>query len=435
MLLSWAAISVAGEASPPLTLSAALQEAAHTSFQAQVSGFDLMTAREETRQIRSLFYPSADMEVSRVNLDNDPYLKIGTIIVPSGEQAYWKYQVAIREIIWDWGRRKAALLASRTRESAVALQGVDSVRQAQSRVLDAYMDAITLSARRHVIDQRTAALKDHLRTVQDLFEHGVVARNDLLRTEVALRNVEDQAADIDNKIELVRQSLNVALGREPFGSLTLPISLPLPPVLPWDIASCRSRAIDNNTILKALTEKLTAEEQLFAFRKKDFYPTFIAQAFHSYEQNRYVLYPHVTGFIVGLNWNIYDGGVRETKVHEAQIEADRTRCQFNETRKNVEIAAEQAHRDYEQALKEAGTARVNVAASDENLRIIEDQYKEGMVRTTDVLDAESLLAESRFMLAAKRYEAYQKQGALLSLMGEDLPGFYEKIPVISEEEN
>ena len=82
-----------------------------------------------------------------------------------------------------------------------------------------------------------------------------------------------------------------------------------------------------------------------------------------------------------------------------------------------------------------GLAIVNVAASDENLRIIEDQYKEGMVRTTDVLDAESLLAESRFMLAAKRYEAYQKQGALLSLMGEDLPGFYEKIPVISEEEN
>ena len=74
------------------------------------------------------------------------------------------------------------------------------------------------------------------------------------------------------------------------------------------------------------------------------------------------------------------------------------------------------------------TAAENVKASEENLRIVEDQYKEGLSRTTDVLDAESVLAESRFSLAERRYRAYTKQAALLAALGEDLPAFYEHAP-------
>ena len=67
-----------------------------------------------------------------------------------------------------------------------------------------------------------------------------------------------------------------------------------------------------------------------------------------------------------------------------------------------------------------------MAASEENLRIIEDQYKEGLARTTDVLDAESVLAESRWRVVQMHYRAYARQAGLLAAMGEDLPSFYER---------
>jgi outer membrane protein TolC len=72
------------------------------------------------------------------------------------------------------------------------------------------------------------------------------------------------------------------------------------------------------------------------------------------------------------------------------------------------------------------TARTNVNASEENLRIIQDQYKEGLARTTDVLDAVTVLAESRWQVVQMHYRAYARQAALLASMGEDLPAFYEK---------
>ncbi|MEW6364395.1 MAG: TolC family protein [Acidobacteriota bacterium] len=429
-----AALASAEEPPAPLSLSAALQEAATTSLQAQVADLDSQVAREETRQIRALYYPTVNADVAHYNLDNDPYFVFGDLQFPAGEQVFWRYRFDVREIVWDWGRRKAATAASVARESAVTTQGADSVRQAQMRTLVAYMEAITLASRRTVVDQRVAALKDHLRVVQDQFDHGVVARNELLQTEVALRNVMDQAADLDDKIALARRTLNASMGRSPSSPLVLPPSLVPPPSLPWDTASCASKALENNTTVKALSDKLAAELKLLQYHKKDFYPSFIVQAYHQYEQNRYLLYPHVTGLFYGMTWNVYDGGARSSKVREDVLAAEKTRCLLEDAKRGVEIMLEQAYRDYEQALRETETARVNVGASRENLRILEDQYKEGIVRTTDVLDAESLLAESRFTLAAQRYKAYQKQGAVLALMGENLSGFYQNLAMASTDQ-
>ena len=91
----------------------------------------------------------------------------------------------------------------------------------------------------------------------------------------------------------------------------------------------------------------------------------------------------------------------------------------------MSLAVGQALRDYDEAQREVETARANVAASEENLRIIQDQYKEGLARTTDVLDAESVLAESRYGVVRMHYEAYARQAVLLAAMGEDLAAFYE----------
>ena len=72
-------------------------------------------------------------------------------------------------------------------------------------------------------------------------------------------------------------------------------------------------------------------------------------------------------------------------------------------------------------------------AAEENLRIEEDQYRAGLGRTTDVLDAESVLADSRFSLVNQHYNAYLKQGVLLTVAGEDLPTFFAAVGTQGQE--
>jgi len=418
----------AQEPPAPLTLSAALERAGRSSYEAVSGDLDRKSAREGTAQAKSFYLPSVTLDGGHTNLNEDPFFKFGRTVFPAGEQVFWKYQFAVREILWDGGRRKAALETSRTREAAVGAAAADSVVQAQRKTLETYLGAVLLGERRVVVDQRLKALEEHRRVVQDLFDNGVVARNDLLRTEVVLRNVGDQGADLQNQRALAIQALNRSMGEEPAAAAALPDRLPAPPPLPWDAEACKARALANNPGLRALEEKRRAEEEFAGFRKRDFYPTAVAQAWNGYEQNRYLLYPHQTGFFLGMSWSVFDGGARASKVREAQLEVQKTQAQLQDARRGVAILVDQAWRDYQQALQEAGTARLNEAAAVENLRILEDQYREGLVRTTDVLDAESVLAESRFTLGATRYRAYEKQGALLALAGEDLPTFYANLP-------
>lgn len=341
----------------------------------------------------------------------------------------------MRQVLWDGGRRREALAAGRAGESAAARGGADAVRRLQAEVVSRYVGALTFKAQGEVADQRRGALEDHLRTVRDLFDQGVVARNDLLRTEVALRSVEDQKRTLASAYATAVEELNRALGLDPATPQALPGGLgPAPPV-PWEEAEIRSRAVRGNDGLKALDARIVALEAALALREKDYAPVLLAEAGHGYEQNRYMAYPRVNRLFVGLSWSVYDGGARAARVRQTRTQVEKARRERVEAGREAENAAARAYREYADALQEAVTARLNVAASQENLRIVQDQYREGMARTTDVLDAESLLAESRFQVARTHYHAYAREAELLAALGEDLRSFFAgaQTPVSSEE--
>ena len=408
-----------------LTLPDALRLAAQASFTAESSRLDLAIAREETARVKSSYYPQITLDGGHLNLDNQPYFVSGPIVFPSANQTSWEYKIAARELLWDGGRRSTAMAASRTRESAVELKGVSDVRRAQAAVAERYVTLLSLLGQREVLDQRQKALSDYLRVVKDLFEQGMTARNDLLRTEVALRSVGDQAAALDNAAATTSEELNKDLGLDPTAPQALPDSLPPPPSVPWNEGVCRARAVDQNDGVRALTQKVKALDQAVELKRRDYYPNIVAEVSHSYQQNDYLLYPHVNALFFGLSLDVFDGGARAAQVRQARDEADKARRELEEAKRGVSLAVGQALRDYDEALREVETARANVAASEENLRIIQDQYKEGLARTTDVLDAESVLAESRYGVVRMHYEAYARQAVLLAAMGEDLAAFYE----------
>ena len=137
----------------------------------------------------------------------------------------------------------------------------------------------------------------------------------------------------------------------------------------------------------ALAQKVKGLEQTTQLRRKDYYPRVVAEAAGSYTQNEYLLYPYVNSFFIGLSMDVFDGGARASRVKQAEAEAEKARRELEEAKRGVSVTVGQSLRDFQEALKQVETARANVTASEENLRIIEDQYKEGLARTTDVLDA------------------------------------------------
>mgnify|MGYP001227058331 CR=1 FL=1 len=446
LAMALAAIPLGAE---PLSLSEALRRAEMASFRADNARLERAKALEETGQVKSLYLPEVNFQGGHLNLDERPELRFGPVAIgplnlggmtigplnlgpmgtPTADKDSWRYKLSVDYLLYDFGKREKALSATRAKEEAIGLKGGEEIKQAQAEVAARYVALLNVKAQRQVLFQRRKSLEDHLKTVQDLYQNGVVARNDLLRTEVALRGIGDVERALDSAEAAATEALNVAMGQEATTPLELPDGLEAPPALPWDETSCRTRAAQGNEGVKALKAKTKALQKQVELKRGDYTPNVVAEAAHSYEQNSWSLHPHENALYIGLSWKVFDGA-RSSKVRHASAELEQGKRETLEAERQAGNAAVAAYRDVQVALQEVQTAEANVRASEENLRIVEDQYKEGLAKSTDALDAEAVLADSRFSLAAKRYRAYARQAALLATLGEDLPAFYSHVTTI-----
>ncbi len=414
----------AASGSKTLNLSEALRAIVSSSRAADVARLDTAQARAHTRAVCSSELPSVELRGGFVDRDSELTAIFGPFQAPLGGDTYWQYEASATYLLWDGGVRKLSIETARAQEHVVVRSGAISVVRAELEGLDAYLRAAGSRARRRAIAMRIAAVKSHLAQVHNLFAQGMVARNDLLETQVRLRQVEDEdRAANDDEVAAIR-TLARLMGRAPTDRLPLPGSLGSPPPLPWTEAQLCADALHDNPNVRMLAARLDMTEKHAEQTRRNDLPQVLAQFSHTYEENPYLLYPNANILVLGVRWNVFDGGARAAQRRAAGIETAKIRRELTEARRRVRNEVDAAYRAYRRALREAATSKQNVEAAKENLRIEEDQYKVGMARTTDVLDAEALLAASRFELIARHEQAYAKQGRLLALAGRDLTTFY-----------
>lgn len=416
-----------------LTLAQALRVTAARSQAAVAAGLDVDAAREATNRVKASFLPSISVSGGWFARDHEVVAVFGTVEVPTTQKNFFVGEISATQLLWDGGRRSTSLSASARTEQAAEARGHADVLGAQLEALNAYLTVLALKAQRGVVEQRVASLEGHRREARDLYEEGQVARSDVLGTEVRLRTVRDRLPQLEDGAAVATEALNRLMGSGPGEPVAFPASLPPPRPLPHDAAALRRFAAERNPRLLALRARLDVERKTAELKRREEYPSVFAQASHTYQENEYLSYPNANVLFLGLSWSAWDGGARAAARRQADLAAEKTEREIEDVTKSLGIEIDRADRELAQALREAATAEENAAASAETLRIVEDQYRAGVARSTEVLDAEAALAENRFASVSQRYAAYLRQGVLLALADLDLPAFFEGAGPAGEE--
>jgi len=420
--------AAAQDAAAPLDLPTLLRLVADGSQAAATAAADLEAATAGIDRSRAHWWPSVDLSGQYTWRDNPIEAQAGTFSFPTTEQNNGQYALEARELVYDGGRRSLAVDAAERRAEAVRLGGAAAVQQAQLEAVDAYLAILELTGSRRVLESRRQALEAHQRTVQDLFDQGLTARNDLLETGVRVRAVDDQLQAVDDRLAVARGDLNRRLGRDPQSPLALPDSLPPPPALAGGRDALLADAVQANARLLAADARHAAGLGELALARRAWFPSLFVGAQHAYVQNQYLVHESLNMVTAGVAWNLFDGGVRKADIRRAEAATASTARDRLEVERAVGVAVDDAWRRWEQAHRELGTARADVEAAGENLRIVEDQYREGVARSSDVLDAETLLARARFDVVRRHYQTYRAQADLLTAAGRDLAAFYGGAP-------
>jgi outer membrane protein TolC len=238
---------------------------------------------------------------------------------------------------------------------------------------------------------KTTALENR-KTTTRYFEQGMLLQADVLDVEVRLNEIENQLDQANSNLKNVSDYLNFLMN-ESENKILIPSDALEPTSV--SLADFENLPTDRADI-KALETASLAYKKMNQSDKLSFLPTL--NAFGNYELFDSQLFQRASNsYFVGaqLKWDILQGSKRFGKIQKSKAEYDKSVLQYEQyvTKSQIDLnKAKRAVQDAQNKLKRAITARTQ---SEEALRIRTDRFREGLEKTSDVLQSETQYAQKQ----------------------------------------
>lgn len=108
---------------------------------------------------------------------------------------------------------------------------------------------------------------------------------------------------------------------------------------------------------------------------------------------------------VGVSWDIATLYKRKNKEREAILQRDELKVDHDQAMDNIKQEVNRDFLLYRQSLEKIKVLQEAVAQAEENERITESKFKNNLVNTTDRIDAQTLLYQSRVNLEVAKSDA------------------------------
>ncbi|WP_298270941.1 TolC family protein [Geobacter sp.] len=398
------------------TLEECLRLASSANYTLAVTGHDRKIASEAVTQAKSGYLPRLDLQGGYTVQAAPQAVRIQGISAETQDANFGFLSLTATQTVYDFGRtasryRRASLLREATareydaREKEVFLQVVE----AYYGILEAKK---LLAAAEEEVVQRT----DHLSIAKNLYEQGVVTRNDLLQAEVKLADSRQKRLAAANSLENSWLTLNYLTGR-PLSFRADLTEKPAEHVLPT-AADAERKALANRPEIAALARTVDAGEKEVDEARSAFFPELYVKAGIDYVENSKVREQAIYSAVFGLKINLFDGFASTSRRREAVESMLKQRDNLRLLREQIRVEIQTALNDARVAEEQIATVQEAIRQGEENLRINRDRYKEQVGTATDVLDAQTLLTQIKTDFYRAIYDSQVATARVKKAMGE-----------------
>ncbi|MDD2389695.1 MAG: TolC family protein [Desulfobacterales bacterium] len=353
---------------------------------------DVEQRGQQIREVKGEFLPSFDAGYTFNRLDDD------------GLYEYKENDAAFGTVSWNvfaGFKDKYNLKATETLQEIDRLS-LSALKQDIQRVVALnYLTVYRARANLKVTEDAVNLYRDRYRDVQLKYEVGILKKNDLLKLKVELDNAVQDArragAEVSKSLnDLSRQTgVVVSLEKLDFGCFD---ALPAKAGYPEYEAQLMARRSEIKALVKA---KEAAGYQVMA-TKSSLYPR--ADLSVSYGNNHYDDYFYGSSdlneaevrFQGTVSINLFDGMKKYARISQARIEEKKAGYDLTELEDDLKTRLKNALLDLDVAVDNLEVAQSSQLEAEENLRVTDLSFKQGLSTSTDILDAIFFLSRARF---------------------------------------
>ncbi|HEY5577058.1 MAG TPA: TolC family protein [Deferrimonas sp.] len=302
------------------------------------------------------------------------------------------------------------------------------------RVLTSYLDVITARKFVEVAGQGLSDAREHLRIAESLEAAGMGLSSDALRAKVAVASAESAQVTAENRLEIARRMLAIAMGVP--GAPPVDVTGPPPefpdPGTPGEGETSATGRAD----LRASSLRVANAGSNVRLRQSGYLPEIGLAAAYQVDAEDSPFSPDNRSWRVGvgLTWNIFDGLRREAELGKAVASLRRARAYDRGMRDQAAFEAAQADLGVSEATLRAEIARAALASAEEGVRLLASRYENHLGRMVDLLDAQTALDGARAAriraendVRLSRAQRLYASGRLLSLVAPNAENGKEKI--------
>ena len=267
----------------------------------------------------------------------------------------------------------------------------------------AYWWLVTARESLRVLQESIKAYDAHLRDAQNRERFGLAARNEVLAVQLERDRAELEQIRAEGSLELAGANLQRLLDLPPATRVdtTEPLAAPAPARA--ELAALVAEAAAERPERKGLAARAAAASAAAGAERGARLPQVALTGGYTYASpNREIVPPTAEwndtwDVGVGLSWSVFDGGRRSAAEARARAQAEAAAAQLRELDRAIRLEVTQRALELRTAQARVAVAERSVVSATENRRVAGDRYREGVIPSSELLDAE--LARERAALS------------------------------------
>ncbi|MNQ34690.1 Outer membrane efflux protein [compost metagenome] len=423
LLLGTLSFSALGFSQDTLTISKRdiWMKASDKNLQIKMANQDFVSAQADYRQSNSLFLPNISASHTAISTTN-PLMAFGSKLNqeiltasdfnpallndPAATQNYaTKIEVLQPLINIDglYGRQ-----AARAKMDAFQLQTERTKEYLELEVNKAFMQLQLGYQAVKVLEKANTTADANLKLVENYFKQGILQKTDLLSVQVRVNEIKNQLQYAKSNVQNSSDYLAFLLNEDNTNKVYKPLEELENAIV---IESVNTTPSPNRKDILAMDKSSEAYQKMLQSSKMTFLPRL--NAFGSYELYDDTLFgTDAQGYLVGakLSWDLFDGYKSIGKMEKAKADFQKSEIENQQYKAQSQLDLNKANRQLKDAENKVNLAKLALEQSQEAYRIRSNRFKQGLEKTTDLLQSETQMSqkELEFLQAVFEYNFTQE---------------------------
>lgn len=389
-----------------MTANEVAELALQNHYQLKVSAQNINIAKQQTDITKLQKLPSITASTTQFYLGNvvaidKDFSNSTTIPMPHYGSTYG---VQATQLIFKGGLVNKSIELAGLREQLSELDLEKNKQDVKFLVISNYLDVYKIINQQSVFENNKKLAQQRLKNINDFYKQGMLTRNEVIRAELAIKNLDQGILTLANNRKILNYNLNIALG--------LPADTEIIPV--ENLGNKESGigmdyylnlAHDTNPQLKSAQTNIGVADKNIEIIKTDRMPTLSGFGGYSLQRpitNRNpVLDMYASGWQGGisLSYNIDNLYKTKEKIKLGELQKTQANDALTLTQQNIDMNVNASYVKYQEAIQQADILNDAKRLAEENYKITEAKYLNQLAVQAEMIDAQNQKLQSELDFA------------------------------------